>query len=86
MINNPIRGRFNAWFLAAGEGYMHRKYASLKTGLFREAPSVIVELGPGVGANLRYMPRGTTLFAIEPNKHMHPLLLVVTYESPGITR
>jgi hypothetical protein len=53
---------------------MHRKYASLKTGLFREASSVIVELGPAVGANLRYMPRGTTLIAIEPNKHMHPLL------------
>jgi SAM-dependent methyltransferase len=53
---------------------MHRKYASLKTGLFRKAPSVIVELGPAVGANLRYMPRGTTLIAIEPNKHMHPLL------------
>jgi ubiquinone/menaquinone biosynthesis C-methylase UbiE len=35
---------------------------------------VIVELGPAVGANLRYMPRGTTIIAIEPNKHMHPLL------------
>ena len=74
MIDNPIRGRFNAWLLAAGEGYMHRKYASLKAGLLRDAPSVIVELGPGPGANLRYMPRGTTLIAIEPNKHMHPLL------------
>jgi len=74
MIDNPIRGRFNAWFLAALDGYMHWKYASIKSGLLRDAPSVVVELGPGAGANLRYLPRSTRLIAIEPNKHMHPLL------------
>ncbi len=74
MIDNPIRGRFNAWFLAALDGYMHWKYAGIKSGLFKQAPSVVVELGPGPGANLRYLPRGTRLIAIEPNRHMHPIL------------
>jgi hypothetical protein len=27
MIDNPVRGRFNAWFLAAFDSYMHWKYA-----------------------------------------------------------
>ncbi len=74
MIDNPVRGRFNAWFLAALDSYMHWKYADIKSGLFKHAPSIVVELGSGPGANLRYLPRGTKLIAIEPNRHMHPLL------------
>ena len=34
-------------------------------------PTTVVELGSGVGANLRYLPAGGTLVAIEPNPHMH---------------
>ena len=74
MIDNPVRGRFNAWFLAALDGYMHWKYAAIKSRLLEQAPAVVVELGPGPGANLRYLPRGTKLIAVEPNLHMHPAL------------
>lgn len=74
MMDNPVRGRLNAWFFAALDGYMHRKYAGIKPRLFQQAPPVAVELGPGSGANLRYLPRGTRLIAIEPNWHMHTLL------------
>lgn len=74
MIDHPVRGRLNAWLLAALDEYMHWKYAEIKSGLLRNAPPVVVELGPGAGANLRYLPRGTKLIAIEPNTHMHPLL------------
>jgi ubiquinone/menaquinone biosynthesis C-methylase UbiE len=74
MIDNPVRGRFNAWFLAALDGYMHWKYAAIKSRLLGQAPAVVVELGPGPGANLRYLPRGTKLIAVEPNLHMHPML------------
>jgi ubiquinone/menaquinone biosynthesis C-methylase UbiE len=74
MINNPIRGRFNAWFLAALDRYMHWKYADIKSVLFKQAHAVVVELGPGPGANMRYLPSGSKLIAIEPNRHMHPLL------------
>lgn len=72
MMDNPVRGRLNAWFFAALDGYMHRKYAGIKSRLFERVPPVVVELGPGSGANLRYLPRGTRLIAIEPNRHMHP--------------
>jgi SAM-dependent methyltransferase len=74
MFDNPIRGRFNACFLAAMDGYMHSKYTDLKTRMFQKAPSVVVEIGSGTGANLRYMPKGTHLIAVEPNRRMHPLL------------
>ena len=74
MIDNPVRGRFNAWFFGALDGYMHWKYSAIKSRLLGQAPAVVVELGPGPGANLRYLARGTKLIAIEPNLHMHPAL------------
>lgn len=74
MIDNPIRGRFNAWFFQALDGYMHWKYREIKLRLFQQLPGTVVELGPGSGANLRYLPRGIRLIAVEPNVHMHVAL------------
>jgi SAM-dependent methyltransferase len=71
MFDNPVRGRFNAWFFAALDGYMHRKLRHVKSRLLADAPPVFVELGPGAGANLRYLLAGTRLIAIEPNRRMH---------------
>jgi hypothetical protein len=64
----------NAWFLAALDGYMHRKYGEVKSRLFEHAPPVVVEIGPGSGANLRYLSPGTRLIAVEPNWRMHGML------------
>lgn len=74
VLDNAVRGRFNAWFFDALEGYMHRKYAAIKSQLLADVPRVLVELGPGAGANLRYLPKGTRLIAIEPNRHFHGVL------------
>ena len=74
VLDNAIRGRLNAWFFDALEGYMHWKYAGIKSRLLADVPPVLVELGPGAGANLRYLPRGTRLIAIEPNRHYHAVL------------
>ena len=74
IIDNAVRGRFNEYFFAALERYMHWKYAELKGHLLKDAPPVVVEIGPGAGANLRYFPRGTHLIGIEPNRHFHPIL------------
>ncbi len=72
--DNPIRGRINAWFLAFLDGYLHWKYGAVKTSLLEEAPATLVEIGPGPGANMRYIPKGSKLIAVEPNVHMHPIL------------
>jgi len=39
--------------------------------VFAELPDTVVELGSGVGANIRYLRPGSTLVAIEPNLPMH---------------
>jgi ubiquinone/menaquinone biosynthesis C-methylase UbiE len=53
---------------------MDAKYAPLKRRLLADAPPVLMELGAGAGANMRYLARGTRLVAIEPNRHFHPRL------------
>jgi SAM-dependent methyltransferase len=73
-MDNPVRGRFNAWFFNVMDDYMHGKYGQIKAGLFEQTPATVVELGAGAGANLRYLPRGVRLIAIEPNVRMHPVL------------
>lgn len=72
MIANPVRGRLNACFFRAVDGYVHRVLGARKASLFADLPATVVELGPGTGANLRYYRPGTRLVAIEPNPHMHP--------------
>jgi SAM-dependent methyltransferase len=74
MLDHPVRGRFNAWFFQALDGYMHSRYAEIKPRLLRGAPPVMVELGPGSGGSLRYLRPGTRLIAFEPNQYMHPIL------------
>lgn len=68
---HPVRGRLNAWFLAAADEAMHREYGERKQRLFGEIPDTVVELGPGSGANFRYYPHGTRVIAVEPNPMMH---------------
>ncbi len=71
---HPIRGRLNAWLLSKAERLMHKQYGRVKSRLLASVPATVVELGPGAGANLRYLPRGTRLIAIEPNPYMHAVL------------
>lgn len=65
------RGRFNALFFALMAEYLERHLGVHKRRAFDGLPTRVVEIGPGVGANLRYLPPDATLVAIEPNPHMH---------------
>jgi len=71
---HPIRGRFNSAFFAALDGYINWLVREEKRSVFSDLPNEVVEVGPGVGANFRYLPPGTRLVAIEPNKMMHARL------------
>ena len=68
------RGRFNATFFWVMGGYLDKHLRAHKSAVFADLPPTVVELGSGVGANLRYLPPGTRLVAIEPNPYMHPRL------------
>ena len=69
--DNPIRGRLNAFFFRMMDGYINRLVGARKQALFAGHPGEIVEIGPGVGANFRYLTPGTRVIALEPNPRMH---------------
>ncbi|RVW08030.1 SAM-dependent methyltransferase [Prescottella agglutinans] len=71
---HPLRGPFNALFFTALDRYLDRLLRTHKRSLFGNLPATVVELGPGVGANLRYLRAGTRLIAVEPNPAMHDRL------------
>lgn len=65
------RGRFNAVFFGVMGPYLNWNLRTQKRRVFDQLPQRVVEIGPGVGANLGFLPAESTLVAIEPNPHMH---------------
>jgi ubiquinone/menaquinone biosynthesis C-methylase UbiE len=65
------RGRFNAAFFGVMGPYLERNLRRRKQHVFAGLPHEVVEIGPGVGANLDYLADDSTLVAIEPNRYMH---------------
>ncbi|MGI5129456.1 class I SAM-dependent methyltransferase [Pseudonocardia sp. CA-107938] len=65
------RGPFNAAFFGLMGPYIEWNVRGQKRRVFAGLPRTVVELGPGVGANLRHLAPGSTLVAVEPNPHMH---------------
>ena len=51
-------------------GYIDWHLNQQKVLVYKDLPDTIVELGSGVGANLRYLRSGTKVIAIEPNPYM----------------
>jgi len=69
--NNSVLGPINSWFFYIISSYMNVLWGKSKKNLFQNHPETVVEIGPGAGANMRYLKKGTKLIAIEPNIHMH---------------
>ena len=72
---HPVRGRFNAAFFWVLDAYINATLRRHKRRVLADLPETVVEIGPGVGANLRYIDRGAAVIAIEPNRYMHPQLI-----------
>jgi SAM-dependent methyltransferase len=60
--------------LALGDDAQHRIYGARKRELFADLEGTVVEIGPGTGVNLPYLPDGIRWIGLEPNPHMHDLL------------
>jgi SAM-dependent methyltransferase len=60
--------------LAQGDDAQHRIYGARKRALFAGLRGTVVEIGPGTGVNLPYLPDGIRWIGLEPNPHMHPFL------------
>ncbi len=65
-----VFARYYDRFQAEYEEYM----VPHKRALFEGAAGTFLELGPGTGANFRYLPAGCRWIGIEPNRHMHSAL------------
>ncbi len=68
---HAARGPFNAAFFSVMGPNLEWNLRRHKRRVFADLPGTVVELGSGVGANLRYLSPGSTLTALEPNPHMH---------------
>jgi SAM-dependent methyltransferase len=68
---HPVRGPLNAAFFWLAGGMFDRLLRHHKRRVYSDLPDTVVELGSGVGANLRYLAPGSTLVAVEPNPAMH---------------
>ncbi|MDJ0311852.1 class I SAM-dependent methyltransferase [Arthrobacter sp. H35-D1] len=72
--SNVLRGPANALGLAMVGGPLERLLAERKRRVFADLPKTVLEIGPGIGANFRYMAAGTKVLAVEPNPAMHARL------------
>ncbi|GAA2047620.1 class I SAM-dependent methyltransferase [Leifsonia soli] len=70
-VQHPGRGRFNAAFFRVMGPYLEASLRPRKRRVFAGLAGEVAEIGPGVGANLPYVPAGAALVAIEPNRSMH---------------
>lgn len=70
----PGYKRLVPWVLTRGCAPYERWMAARKRGLFGGLRGVVVEIGPGAGANLRYLGRGVRWIGVEPNPYARPYL------------
>lgn len=69
------RKRFFAWLMSCGDQTNDRVYGSLKRRLFEELSGNVLEIGPGTGVNLRYLPDTVeTWTGIESNPAFFPAI------------
>jgi SAM-dependent methyltransferase len=74
-FDNGAISRFNAWFFTAFAPYLNHVARVHKQAAFDGlGPGSVLEIGAGTGANFGYLPRGTHLYAVEPNLRMHARL------------
>jgi ubiquinone/menaquinone biosynthesis C-methylase UbiE len=66
--------RFFAWLMATGGDGYEQAMASRKQALFADLQGELLEIGPGSGVNLRYVPPQAHWRGVEPNPYMHPYL------------
>jgi len=68
---HALRGRFNAMFFRVMEPVIRRELGPRKHRVYADLPDLVVEIGAGTGANMRYLPDSAVLIAFEPNLAMH---------------
>lgn len=66
--------RIQAALMARLHGKYERLVSTRKQTLFAGLQGDVLEVGPGTGANLAYLPLGIRWVGVEPNRYMQPYL------------
>lgn len=70
-----LNQKLMAWMMARGASGYETAMAPRKTQLFADISGRVLEIGPGAGPNLRYLPDHQVQWTgLEPNPHMIPYL------------
>jgi ubiquinone/menaquinone biosynthesis C-methylase UbiE len=74
-VKAGFRQRIFAWALARFNAKYERFASKYKQRLFRDLAGTVLEIGPGTGANLRYLdPEKARWIGVEPNPFMQSYL------------
>ncbi|MFN8471330.1 MAG: methyltransferase domain-containing protein [Anaerolineae bacterium] len=66
--------RVFAHVLARGGDFDRRYYGARRAHLLSSLDGRVLEIGPGAGTNLAYLPRDVEWIGVEPNEFMHPYI------------
>lgn len=66
--------RVFAWVIAHSEDATNRLLGARKRALFAGLHGTVLEIGPGTGANLPFLPPDVRWIGVEPNLYMHRYL------------
>ncbi len=66
-----LRQRLCAWILSHSETEYRQAIAPRKRVLFGGMHGDVLEIGPGTGPNLPFLPAGTRWIGVEPNPFLH---------------
>jgi ubiquinone/menaquinone biosynthesis C-methylase UbiE len=69
-----LRQRYFAWLMSVLARRYNTALGPRKRALFGDLKGTVVEIGPGTGANLEFLPPGVQWVGIEPNVAMHAYL------------
>lgn len=71
-LSARFRQRFSTFMLARTDHTRQKYYEEHKRELFEDLQGkTILEIGPGLGLNLSYVPEDAEWIGVEPNPHMH---------------
>ncbi len=66
--------RLFARCVAGSRDRIDERHGTLKQELLGSLSGTVLEIGPGTGANLPYLPPSVHWIGVEPNPYMHPYL------------